>query len=136
MDKACSCRNLSSAVCDPNYWDQGFSFPGVDKYPAHFQIPEGELLDPPLTYERHLYVCKACGQHWYINCAPEEQPEPLFAMKYEEGAEPAPDEILRQTQLLCVLVHDGHDVGECRYAGCENKRLKGRELCELHCSIL
>jgi hypothetical protein len=57
-------------------------------------------------------------------------------LKYESEAEPAAYDIVRQKQLLCVLAHDGHEMGQCRHPGCGNNRLKGRELCELHYSLL
>ena len=132
----CNCNRMPSAICDPEYWNRGLPFQGIAKHAERFQTFDTQLLEPTLDYELRLYKCSSCGQHWYIECAPEEELYPFFAMKCQEDIKPTIDQLNREKQLLCILAHDGHDLTTCRQAGCEKKKLKGRELCELHCSIL
>ncbi len=130
----CNCSQRPSAIGEPAYWDRNFKFQGSAKHPEQFQPLDSNLLDVPLEFTQHLYACRACGQGWYVECTPEEQPDALFAMKYDGAVEPTRDAIDASKRSLCVLAHDGHDVALCRHAGCTYNRLKGRELCELHLS--
>jgi hypothetical protein len=103
----------------------------------YFQEMDTEELAPTLEYSQHLYGCSACGQRWYIELLPEEQPSPGFAMKLpDHGHGPSSEEICVAKESLCIIAHGGFQPSPCRMAGCSNHQLKGRALCQLHLAFL
>lgn len=131
----CNCIELPSAVADPTYSDCTFDFEGLEKHGIHFQELKTESFEPSLDWRPRVYRCRSCQPCWYVECVPEEVLSPRFAMKCSAEDAPPASEIAEHKNRLCVLAHDGHEPARCRMSGCCNNKLRGRELCELHCSI-
>jgi hypothetical protein len=131
----CKCVELPDVVADPTYSDCTFHFEGLEKHGIYFQELETESLEPTLDRYPRVYRCRSCQQWWYVECTPEDTISPLFAMKCKSESTPSASEILGHKNRLCVLAHGGHESSPCRISGCTNLKLRGREICELHCQI-
>lgn len=127
----CNCSELPTCVAEIEY--RGFHFLGALLHRHYFETPDSEYFEPPLEYSESMYRCTECGQHWYIECSPEQTPYPEFALKADNIEQlPSDAEIRAAKQYLCILAHGGFDAGKCRIAGCQYHKLLGRELCHLH----
>lgn len=132
----CNCRELPACVADLEYRDRGFEYLGSEAHYQHFETPESTRFEPELDYSKYMYQCSECGQPWYIECLPDEMPSPGFALKRNDTSQPpSADELKAEKEYLCILAHGGFDSKTCRSAGCNNHKLKGRELCQLHISF-
>jgi hypothetical protein len=105
---------------------------GLSESPRYLEQLNATTLAPPLSFSTPLYCCTDCNQAWYIECAPEEVPEPMFAMKLESTAAPNEDDVRAAKEFLSVIAHGGFEVARCTAAQCPNRRLKGRLFCHLH----
>jgi hypothetical protein len=128
----CNCGDRPAAVADPQYWDKNFRFTGLSESPRYFEQLDTTTLAPPLSFSTFLYCCTDCNQAWYIECAPEETPDPVFAMKLESMTAPSEDDVRAANEFLSVIAHGGFGVTRCTFAHCPNRRLKGRLFCHLH----
>ena len=128
----CSCADFPAALADPQYWSRDFPFAGLPESPRYFAMLDVSAFTPPISHTMTLYCCTDCKQAWHVECAPEEVPEPIFAMKLPTMASPHTDQIQAQKHSLSVLAHGGFDVARCISAGCPNGSLKGRAYCHLH----
>jgi hypothetical protein len=131
----CECAALPATVADLDYWERNFRFEGRAAFPGFFNVPDGDSFEPALDHSTRAYRCTACGQRWHVECAPEEQPSPVFAMKLEPGQLLDPGTIRSQKEFLCILAHRGFAAEGCRWKGCQNLQLKGRLVCHLHVSF-
>ena len=125
----CNCLEIPDAAAEVGYWDRGFNYQGLSENSACFSPPDGNSLQPSLDYSCFLYRCGECGQYWYIECAPEEQPFPLFALKLDNSFQPTHAEVQTAKERLCLVAHGGFEEALCKVAGCSNHALKGRTLC-------
>ncbi|AJZ88485.1 hypothetical protein VW41_05210 [Klebsiella michiganensis] len=128
----CNCQALPAYVADISYGQNRFQFIGEHLHADYFMPPDSEHFSPALDYSQNQYLCLECGQQWYFECAPEQTSFPLFALKLISDAEPGVTEINAAKQFLAILAHDGFASEKCRMKGCENFKLKGREMCHLH----
>ena len=129
----CNCADRPKSIADPEYWSREVAFVGITASPSYFeQLDIGNFI-PQLSYSQHLYRCGSCEQSWYIECAPEEEPSPLFCMKVERSSQqPSAEDIRAEKESLSVIAHGGFEAHRCQEMGCLNQRLKGRALCHLH----
>lgn len=129
----CNCADLPELVCDPSYYNKGFSFEGIKSYPEYFDGIDSDYWVPDLEYCECNSRCKDCGQEWYLECAPEESTFPLFGLKTRgPGYEPSKEEIKDKKETLSLMAHGGTDEFVCRIKECNNNKLKGREFCVEH----
>ena len=134
----CNCHDLPRAICEPHYWSR-IALPGTAIFSAWFQAIDTDEFVPDLDYDIHNYCCGYCGQAWYVECAPEEELFPLFAMKLLNGAAlPTTNStvITAEKDFLSVLAHCGFSDVACRQAGCQNFALNGRALCHRHLHVV
>jgi hypothetical protein len=129
----CNCRELPSSVAELEYREQDFQYMGDLFHNHYFETPDSDHFEPPLDYSHSMYCCMECGQTWYIECTPEQNPSPKFALKVNEIIRlPSDKKLQAAKQYLCILAHGGFDSEKCRMADCQNHKLLGRELCHLH----
>lgn len=129
----CNCGELPSSVVELEYHNQEFQFQRELFLNHYFEIPESDHFEPSLDYSQSMYCCLDCGQSWYLECTPEENPSPLFALKVDEpGVLPSVKEIQAMKHYLSIVAHGGFDSEQCRMVDCPNNKLLGRELCHLH----
>ncbi|RJL50808.1 hypothetical protein D5071_12250 [Pectobacterium carotovorum] len=129
----CNCKELPTSVVELDSWWHSFHFSNALTHNRHFETPDSEYFEPQLDYSESLYRCAECGQAWYIECAPEQSPYALFALKTEDAKSlPSDKEVKTAKVHLCILAHGGFDSEKCRMAGCKNLKLLGRELCHFH----
>jgi hypothetical protein len=128
----CNCPQLPFVVASPGYWDGHFVYSGVEQSPLFFRELNVEDLMPELDCSNTIYRCEACGQWWWVELAPEETPEPLFALKIA-GPDPAVAPLVASARAyVSILAHGGFEGEPCRHKNCRNWKLRGRELCQLH----
>jgi hypothetical protein len=133
----CNCSNHTPFVADPHYWRSSVALAGVSASPSYFEPLATESFVPALTHSQVSYTCSACGQSWYVECAPEEEASALFAMKVQGPSyHPLAEEVRAAKEFLSVVAHGGFEAKACSYAQCPNLRLKGRALCHLHLSVV
>lgn len=129
----CNCGELPSSVAELGYQDKEFQFKRDLFLNHYFEIPDSDRFEPPLEYAQFMYCCLDCGQSWYIECSPEENPSPIFALKVNEPIRlPSVKKLQAIKHYLCIVAHGGFDSEKCRMMGCPNHKLHGRELCHLH----
>lgn len=134
----CNCVDLPKAIIDisSSWINKTISLQGQELFAHYFQEMQAELFEPELDYSIYSYQCLECGQYWYIECSPDEGLSPLFAMKYERvKGQPNTDDVWSTKEFLTVLAHNGFENSKCRTIGCENYKLKGRELCHHHLTL-
>ena len=132
----CNCKELPLYIADTGYWDKNFQYLGANDNSEHFQEIESEGWQPEMGFGNPIVQCIKCGQYWYFEYAPEESAFPLFGMK-RSGFKDFPSEIrIKETKAkLSLLAHGGTSTEKCRLKGCQNYKLKGRELCVNHISF-
>lgn len=132
----CNCRELPSHIADPSYWDRHFRYQGTDDNSEHFQEIESENWQPEMDFDNPVIQCMECRQYWYFEYAPEEGAFPLFGIK-RSSIKDLPNETLigEAKEKLSLLAHGGTSTEKCHIKGCENYKLKGRELCINHISF-
>ena len=134
----CNCLELPRAIINigSSWISKDIGLQGQEQFSNYFQEMQAELFEPELDYSTYHYQCLECGQHWYIECSPDEGLSPLFALKYEGvNHQPNADDVWSNKEFLTVLAHDGFENTKCRTVGCENYKLKGRELCHRHLTL-
>jgi hypothetical protein len=132
----CNCVVLPIAVVDILCSETRFNFQGKVEFQPFFESLDSENYLPDLDYSKHHYKCMECGQFWYIENSADQNPAPIFAMKYNGlSYEPTIEEIRAEKDFLLILAHRGFSSTTCRVLGCNNKKLKGREICFLHLSL-
>lgn len=131
----CNCALLPNAVAELEYWERRFHFEGAFEFGRHFELPEHEAFEPPLSHAETFYRCRECGQAWYVESVPEQMPSPSFALKIVSDKKPERDELQSAKEYLCVLAHGGFAEEKCRRVDCPNHSLKGRALCHVHISF-
>ena len=130
----CNCSRTPTFIADPEYWDSSLVLEGTTTCAVYFEALDVRALvddasDPSLT------SCSDCGQHWYVEWAPEEEPSALFAMKMPNHERPSTEQLTAAKHSLAVLAHGGFAVERCRFVQCGNHALRGRALCHLHFSF-
>jgi hypothetical protein len=103
----CNCEKRPGAIVDPQYWDRSFHFIGISQSLRYFEPLDPTRLAPSLSHSILLYRCVECEQGWYIESAPEELAEPLFAIKLESLAPPSVDDVRAAKESLSVIAHTG-----------------------------
>jgi hypothetical protein len=127
----CNCATLPTAVADLTYWLR--NAPSAEVFANYFSPLDCECLVPSLSYTLgDIYQCAFCDQHWYIECAPEETPFPIFAMKLASNVMPSDNEKASHKQFLSILAHKGFSSAPCLSASCSNFALNGRAFCHVH----
>ena len=77
-----------------------------------------------------------CAQVWYGESEPDETGELRFEMKMSSpGHLPSSGDIAAAKESLCVIWHGGFDEAACKQLGCQNRRLRGRYLCQRHFTL-
>ena len=134
----CNCSKLPESIVDiySSWVERAIELQGEKIFSHYFQEMESEHFEPELNYSEVYYKCLECGQHWYIECSPEEYPSPLFALKCKDSAsKPTKDDIESQKEFLTILAHNGFENTICSMAGCNNYKLKGKALCQKHITV-
>lgn len=135
----CNCSELKEFVVnlDSNWLNQAIPYQGKQIFSEYFAEIEAEDFQPDLDYSESYYTCFDCGQAWYLECEPQENTWPLFGIKLS-NIEPrlSQNDIESYKKFAVILAHNGFEDTKCRQAGCENFKLKGRELCHQHFSLL
>tara|TARA_R100001377_G_C3194089_1_gene111816 strand:+ start:3462 stop:3872 length:411 start_codon:yes stop_codon:yes gene_type:complete len=135
----CNCANLPENVVEISFsWFLRNSImTGVDKFPEYFNGLESDNFLPELNETSEHYKCLDCGQYWYIQLDPDECPSPWLSIKYEgKGSEPSKNKIKSAIEFLTILAHEGFDEEPCRDKNCQHYKLKGKEFCHMHLSVV
>jgi len=134
----CNCLQLPESIADisSSWVNSAIEFKGSEIFHIFFQEMESEEFQPDLDYSEVNYKCLECGQYWYIECSPEENPSPLFAIKRSgSNKELSKDEIESSKEYITILAHNGFESTACSMAGCNNYKLKGKALCQKHLTV-
>jgi hypothetical protein len=102
---------------------------GEGLFAEWFQALQPAALTPDLRFEWSDYRSRDCGQAWYVECAPEEDLNPIFAMKVEAATEvlsAGSPEVLSTRDFLLVLARGGFSTTRCAMDGCVSFALLGR----------
>jgi hypothetical protein len=130
----CNCSHTPSFVADPEYWDSSLALEGATTCAVYFEALDVQTLVESAS-DPSLASCFDCGQHWYVEWAPEEEPIALFGMKVSSLERPSNEHLAAAKQSLAVLAHGGFAAERCRFVQCTNHALRGRALCHLHFSF-
>jgi hypothetical protein len=134
----CNCLELKEFVVDldSSWIDRTIPYQGRNIFPEFFEEIEGEEFEPELDYSENYYNCQECKQSWYFECTPDESTFPLFGIELSNPEQRlSQEEITSSKEFLAVLAHNGFEATKCRYAGCQNFKLKGKELCQKHLTV-
>lgn len=95
-----------------------------------------DKIAPELDYSNNYYQCLECGQRWYFHCSPEETTWPFFGIKLPDSIDKlSEEEIESNREFITILAHNGFEPTKCRHKGCNNFKLKGKEVCHKHLTL-
>jgi hypothetical protein len=137
VEPMCNCAELPPAVADPVYQPQTVRKSWPEIFSGIFSLPDFDQLTPSISHSYNgPYQCPVCNQYWYVECAPEEQPFPIFAIKLASNIMPTEEEKASHKQFLSVLAHMGFSSTRCLMTGCPNFALNDRAFCHFHFPFL
>jgi hypothetical protein len=138
----CNCSVLPDFYTNLSTKTRTSLYDGLDSFPAHLKSQIGidlnencELLTEPSS-DPALCKCKACGQYWAVELAPDENLYEILAVKLTSAEQFQSFDIQPIKMFLTLLAFGGFGQSKCLFQGCDEYVLGRTNLCLKHHGVL